>query len=180
MVLWLKHLTEAVPADLKTPSDVASFELEHALPHIRFSLYEKKEMGEAWTVDLRPDGSYRLTGGSSGLLYAAYELIFRYYSKETVDHSFSSFPRYALRMINCWDNADGSVERGYSGRSLFFGGGRLSYDPARIRELARLLASSGLNVLCMSMYMTLHSCSLKTIFPIFQLLQQSFVLLACG
>ena len=150
MILWLKHLTESIPPDLKTPSDVASFELQHALPNIRFSLFINEEMDESWTVDLRPDGSYLLTGGSRGLLYAAYGLICRYYAKEPIDHSISSSPRYPLRMINCWDNADGSVERGYSGQSLFFSGGRLSYDPSRVRELARLLASAGLNVICIN------------------------------
>jgi len=55
-----------------------------------------------------------------------------------------------LRMINCWDNAEGDVERGYSGRSLFFEGGKLNYDPARIRQLARMLASVGVNVICIN------------------------------
>ena len=53
-------------------------------------------------------------------------------------------------MINCWDNMDGSVERGYAGRSLFFEGGEFAYDPARIRHLARMMASVGLNVICVN------------------------------
>ena len=40
---------------------------------------------------------------------------------------------------------DGSVERGYSGKSLFFRNGRLCYSEERIRDYARLLASVGIN-----------------------------------
>ena len=59
-------------------------------------------------------------------------------------------PFYSLRMLNCWDNAEGTVERGYAGRSLFFEGGHFDYNPARMRQLARMLASVGVNVLCIN------------------------------
>ncbi|MCL2222311.1 MAG: alpha-glucuronidase [Oscillospiraceae bacterium] len=52
------------------------------------------------------------------------------------------------RILNHWDNIDGSVERGYSGRSLFFSDGNICYDTARIRDYARLLASIGINRVC--------------------------------
>lgn len=150
MNLWLSHLSEPIPAGLDTPAEVAHFELSHALPGVSFTLCEKKELGDSWYIDSQPDGSFLLSGGHTGLLYAAYELISRCLCHENMTGSVSSSPCYSLRMINCWDNADGSVERGYSGNSLFFSGGRLSYDPERIRELARLLASVGLNVLCIN------------------------------
>lgn len=150
MDLWLRQLCKSVPDDLKTPADVALFELQHTFPQGLFSLHEEEELGDSWYVDCQPDGSFRLTGGKTGLLYAAYELISRHFAQEPLSGQFSSSPRYSLRMVNCWDNADGTVERGYAGQSLFFSNGRLAYDPARIRELARLLASAGLNVLCIN------------------------------
>jgi len=52
------------------------------------------------------------------------------------------------RILNHWDNITGVVERGYSGGSLFFKDGNVSYDPARIRDYARLLASIGINRVC--------------------------------
>jgi len=52
------------------------------------------------------------------------------------------------RILNHWDNIDGSVERGYSGRSLFFDGGNICFDTDRIRDYARLLASVGINRVC--------------------------------
>ncbi len=150
MKCWLNRLEQAVPPDLTTPEQVARFELAHAFPDGVFSLQEDTGMGDDWRIEPQADGSYCLTGGTSGLLYAAYELIERRFAGERTDASFSSSPKYALRMINCWDNADGTVERGYSGRSLFFDSGRFAYDPERMRELGRLLASCGLNVLCVN------------------------------
>jgi alpha-glucuronidase len=47
--------------------------------------------------------------------------------------------------VDEWDNADGSVERGYAGRSIFFEGGKVREDLSQVREYARLLASIGIN-----------------------------------
>ena len=52
------------------------------------------------------------------------------------------------RILNHWDNITGVVERGYSGGSLFFKDGEVNYDPARIRDYARILASVGINRVC--------------------------------
>jgi len=50
-----------------------------------------------------------------------------------------------IRWVDEWDNADGSVERGYGGRSIFFDAGRVREDLAPVGEYARLLASVGIN-----------------------------------
>jgi len=54
-------------------------------------------------------------------------------------------PVSPLRIINHWDNLDGSIERGYAGLSLFFRDNRFDYDRERIRDYARMLASVGIN-----------------------------------
>ncbi|WP_274649583.1 alpha-glucuronidase family glycosyl hydrolase [Paenibacillus humicola] len=54
-------------------------------------------------------------------------------------------PKNGLRMINHWDNMDGSIERGYAGRSFFYRDNEMTEDLTRIRDYARLLASAGLN-----------------------------------
>ena len=149
MKLWLNQLTKAVPSSLKTPEEAARFELESALPGVKVDLERQDDLGEGFRLETRADGSVLLSGGAAGLLYGAYRLILDRLCGET-PASLSSSPHYALRMLNCWDNADGSVERGYSGNSLFFKDGRLSWDPGRIRELARLLASCGINTLCVN------------------------------
>ena len=125
MKLWLNQLTEAVPSSLKTPEEAARFELESALPGVKVDLERQDALGEGFRLETRADGSVLLSGGAAGLLYGAYRLILDRLCGEA-PASLSSSPRYALRMLNCWDNADGSVERGYTGNSLFFQDGRLS------------------------------------------------------
>lgn len=148
MQAWLSKLPCPVPAGPVVPSEIARFELGHALPELPVKLSVPPEMGDAWKLSECTDG-WVLTGGETGVLYGAYRIILDKLSGEAL-RSCASAPRYALRMINCWDNMDGSVERGYSGRSLFFEGGRFAYQPERMRELGRLLASTGINVLCIN------------------------------
>jgi alpha-glucuronidase len=51
----------------------------------------------------------------------------------------------SIRWVDEWDNADGSIERGYAGRSIFFSDGHVRDDLAPVAEYARLLASIGIN-----------------------------------
>jgi alpha-glucuronidase len=54
-------------------------------------------------------------------------------------------PSAPVRWVNQWDNLDGSIERGYGGRSIFFDNRRVRTDLSRVSEYARLLASVGIN-----------------------------------
>ena len=47
-------------------------------------------------------------------------------------------------MLDHWDNTDGSIERGYSGRSFFFKDGEILINE-RTHDYARLIASVGIN-----------------------------------
>ena len=49
-----------------------------------------------------------------------------------------------MRMLNHWDNMDGSIERGYSGESFFFEKNEIIVND-RTRDYARLAASVGIN-----------------------------------
>ena len=150
---WLPFLPADVPADFASPREVAAFELAQALPalspNLHVSLAEDDSLGEGFHA-VRKGDDVTIFGGKTGLLYGAYWLLMALASGSALPEDHSSAPQYALRMINCWDNADGNVERGYSGRSLFFQGGKLAYDPARMRQLGRMMASVGLNVLCIN------------------------------
>ncbi len=53
-------------------------------------------------------------------------------------------PSNPLRMMNHWDNMDGSIERGYSGESFFFENDDMYVD-ARTVDYARFMASVGIN-----------------------------------
>lgn len=54
-------------------------------------------------------------------------------------------PYSPIRWTNEWDNLDGTVERGYGGRSIFFENGAVLPNLSRAREYARLLASIAIN-----------------------------------
>lgn len=54
-------------------------------------------------------------------------------------------PLNKLRMVNQWDNMDGTIERGYAGKSIFYKDNRFSEDMEIIRDYARMLASVGIN-----------------------------------
>ena len=150
---WLPFLPEGVPAELTTPAEVARFELAQALPRIApevtVDIILDEAMDEAFRIQ-RADDAVIITGGQRGVLYGAYRLMMNLAAGEKLPRSHFQQPRYALRMVNNWDNADGDIERGYSGRSLMFEGGRFDYDPVCLCDLARLMASVGLNVLCIN------------------------------
>lgn len=55
--------------------------------------------------------------------------------------SFAADNALPLRLLNHWDNLNGTVERGYAGRSIFWNNGR-NYDYAKY---ARELQSEGIN-----------------------------------
>ena len=93
--------------------------------------------GESVTLKLDaslPDGdgfSIETNGGNititayqeSGLLYGAYDLLRRQQiangQQQIADFKIHSYPAFALRLLNHWDNPDGSIERGYAGKSIF-------------------------------------------------------------
>jgi alpha-glucuronidase len=55
-----------------------------------------------------------------------------------------------LRMINHWDDIDGTIERGYAGKSIFFADGQVTQDLRRVTDYARLLASVGVNAVSLN------------------------------
>ncbi len=103
--------------------------------------------GEGYSLSFEGGGPV-LSGPGRGLLYGAFALLRQLSLGESIRPETSA-PRYPLRMLDHWDNADGSVERGYAGSSFFFRGGRPVCD-ARTRDYARLLASVGLNGCCLN------------------------------
>jgi len=93
-------------------------------------------------------GSYTIIAArtGSGALYGVFTLI-RHILCGTFSEDINTAenPAIALRMLNQWDNMDGSIERGYAGKSIFYENGEIKSDKRRIRDYARLMASVGLN-----------------------------------
>jgi alpha-glucuronidase len=102
---------------------------------------------------LKRDG-FRLGGDrieartGTGLLYGVYDMLRRQYTGRRADGEICN-PSYEERILDHWDNPDGSVERGYAGGSIFW----RRQDPFTVtasdkvtwREYARADASVGIN-----------------------------------
>ena len=105
---------------------------------------------EAFRLQVQGDeGSLRAlvsSTGERGLLYGTFAFL-RALQLGEISPGFKleDGPSTPLRLINHWDNLDGSVERGYAGKSIFFRENRLVEDLERVRDYARLLASIGIN-----------------------------------
>jgi alpha-glucuronidase len=81
-----------------------------------------------------------------GVLYGAFSLLSRIARNEAIAGIDElQQPSAPIRWVDQWDNLDGSIERGYAGRSIFFANGGLRADLTRASEYARLLASVGIN-----------------------------------
>ncbi len=84
-----------------------------------------------------------------GILYGVFDLLRRQKTGESVNHVISN-PSYELRLLNHWDNLNGTIERGYAGRSIFWHSGNDSLkvtekDKVLWNEYARANASIGIN-----------------------------------
>lgn len=76
-----------------------------------------------------------------GVLYGAFHWLRLMQTGAALDKlAVSSRPRLQLRLLDHWDNLDGSMERGYAGKSIWWP----DPDP-RMQEYARADASIGLN-----------------------------------
>lgn len=88
------------------------------------------------------DDGYRINGHTitartkMGLLYGRYALL--------RGEQGESHPFYKLRILNHWDNLDGSIERGYAGKSILWNND-LIIDHEKIAAYAEANASIGIN-----------------------------------
>lgn len=104
-----------------------------------------KGYGEGYRIVSDETALYITAGTGRGILYGAFDVI----RTEITEGSAAGkekkvLPDNPLRMMNHWDNMDGSIERGYSGRSFFFVNNEVVVNE-RTRAYARLCASVGIN-----------------------------------
>src|SRR5271165_617470 len=122
-----------------------SSEIRHLLPTWKppsliapegFALSQFAEQGHNYWV---------LAGGTDrGVLYGVFRILEQVAQQKPLAADTEA-PSSPIRWVNQWDNFDGSIERGYAGRSIFFAGGHVRADLTRVSEYGRLLASVGLN-----------------------------------
>ena len=84
--------------------------------------------------------------GEAGALYGVFHFLRLMQTLQpAADLNVSQRPRLRLRVLNHWDNLDGTVERGYAGRSLWDWEALPETVDPRLRDYARANASVGLN-----------------------------------
>ena len=143
--LWLgKQYANSCQVISQLPDDatakIAKQELENNWrgKNVELKIDKSLNLGEGYNIYARPaqqgdNIQYEATITASnpiGLLYGAYELIRlqntdAYNTGNGNQHNFSKAidetekPQVSLRILNHWDNLDGSIERGYAGKSIF-------------------------------------------------------------
>lgn len=114
------------------------------IDNIRLVLKEGGK-AESYVLTVKNGGITVEDSDSKGILYGVFDLIRRMQMEEPLENlEVSKEPEMPLRMLNHWDNMDGSIERGYSGESFFFKNNEVLVDDRTV-AYARLAASVGIN-----------------------------------
>lgn len=114
---------------------------------LAFVLVEEESLGEeGYAIEKNSSGVIVKANFPKGLLYGFYDIYRQVRQKQTLESTYS-VPDQSFRMINHWDNMDGSIERGYAGESIFYKENTFRRDYDLVRQYARLLASVGINAL---------------------------------
>ncbi len=96
------------------------------------------EKGKSMTVITAKD--------DAGLLYGVFHLLRLMQTQQDIQHlNIAESPSYERRILNHWDNLNGSIERGYAGRSLWNWEELPGTLSPRYKEYARANASIGIN-----------------------------------
>ncbi len=102
-----------------------------------------------WLKTLRFNGTdYTIVTAKNprGVLYGAFALLRKIALGEPLTNLVEyQAPHTPIRWVNQWDRLDGSIERGYGGRSIFWDEGHVRADLTRVNDYGRLLASLGIN-----------------------------------
>jgi alpha-glucuronidase len=86
------------------------------------------------------------SAGDRGAVYGTFHLLRLLAIGTRIDRiDVQEKPRHQLRLLNHWDNLDGSIERGYAGRSLWNWEELPARIDPRLADYARANASLGLN-----------------------------------
>jgi len=101
---------------------------------------------EAFIIEEFEGKTYILGTDERGVLYGVFHFLRHLQLQKPVDQiSISEAPKLKLRMLNHWDNLDGTVERGYAGFSIWNWHQLPEFIDQRYIDYARANASIGIN-----------------------------------
>lgn len=166
--LWMSRSTNVTPCRVvaQAPASAtlrlatAALEAHWTLgPEVKLAIDRKLHLGQGYRVVVSPEGSHLsakiYASQSVGLLYGAYALLRMQDTGElsatnSVAIDRTERPAFATRMLDHWDNLDGTIERGYAGRSIWKWEQMTDHDMApalrsRLEAYAAANASIGIN-----------------------------------
>ncbi len=135
--LWLRH-TPLRTAQVTGPEGKASevLKLYYDGKQVTLNLDATMPANDGYSIVGDKENATISAHTENGLLYGAFALL--------RGERGTSAPYFGLRLLNHWDNLDGSIERGYAGESIFWNE-RLEINPQLIEKYAMANASIGIN-----------------------------------
>ena len=139
--LWLRF-KGAGTADVTGVKGVAMDELKQNWQGNPVVLKKQKNVAKDGYVIATNGGKTTIAASTdAGLLYGAYHMLrLQQMGQGGAPVNVSEKPFYDLRILNHWDNPNGTVERGFAGKSIF-----LQFDPQKMKKYAQANASVGIN-----------------------------------
>ena len=140
--LWLRLDTVSAKTAVTGVKGTAMTELQTYWKGGPVALKREKNLpADGYTIKSQGGKTTIAAANDAGLLYGAYHLLrLQQTGQSLASLNISEQPAYDLRILNHWDNPNGTVERGFAGKSIF-----LDPDPARMKMYARANASVGIN-----------------------------------
>ena len=161
--LWLRYSTGAkaiIMNKKQSPTlNIAVSELRNfwqgGIP-ITLEIQKNKELralgNDGYIIRASKDGNHLTitSSGEQGILYGTYHLLRLQATGQLSESTLKSLnvsekPDYRIRVLNHWDNLDGTIERGYAGHSLWKWDELPSVVSPRYEAYARANASIGIN-----------------------------------
>lgn len=100
---------------------------------------------EGYSIKGEKSGVTLSASDENGVIYGAFAILRKLGARIRLeDICEKAAPSNPLRMMNHWDNMDGSIERGYSGESFFFENDDMYVDERTV-DYVRFMASVGIN-----------------------------------
>ena len=113
---------------------------------LTFTISQNTTMArESYRIEGSHDGILLEAADERGVIYGVFAILRQIAcGRKATEVAEIKAPSNPLRMMNHWDNMDGSIERGYSGDSFFFEDEKIIIND-RTTDYARFMASIGIN-----------------------------------
>ncbi len=117
--------------------------------------YELSLKNEEYYINYKNNKLFIKSKNQSGFIYGLFNLIKLIQLNLIIKNKnfyIKKKPDVKIRIINHLDHINGNIDKNYSGNSIFFFNNKIHFNLLRIKYYARLLASIGINYLCINSY----------------------------